>query len=68
MESANENTKTPNDFLGQLSKTFVKNVQKKGLTGHPDSVVQREKKSCENKEGKSFQVVLFRYRHLVSRI
>ena len=28
----------------------------------------KRKKSCENKEGKSFQVVLFRYRHLMSRI
>ena len=63
-------TKMPkilNDFLGQLAKTFVK-CSKKGLTRHPCSLVQKEKKSCENKEGKSFQVVLFRYRHLMSRI
>ena len=33
VKSANENTKTPNDFLGQLSKTFVKKFKKKDLLG-----------------------------------
>ena len=61
VESANENAK--NDFLGQLAKTFVKLLEKRTYWASVFRSTKREK-SCENKEGKSFQVVLFRYRHL----